>query len=213
MVRSVAGGQNAGRAVLTERVAGVVLAGGKGRRMGGADKALLVIDGEPVLERTLRVLRGCFPRVLVVSNSPERYRRFGVDVVPDEFPHQGPLAGIHAALGHLTEPYAFVVACDMPFLRREPIALLVSRLGAWDAVIPEWEGDIEPLHAIYATALRPAMDRALREGVSAIRDFLPRIRVDYVPEGVMRQVSGAEESLRNINTPEEAARFAVRLSA
>lgn len=181
--------------------------------MGGADKALLLIDGRPALERTLGILRGCFPRVLVVSNSPGRYRSFGVDVVPDEFPHQGPLAGIHAALGHVTQPYAFVVACDMPFLRREPIALLVSRIGVSDAVIPQWEGDIEPLHAIYARAVRPAMEQALRQGMGAIREFLPRIRVDFVPEGVMRQASGTEEALRNINTPEEAARFAVRLSA
>jgi len=199
--------------VVSDRVAGVILAGGQNRRMGGADKAFLTVDGRPVFERTLAVLRRCFPRVVVVSNTPEKYGCFDVEVTPDEFPGQGPLAGIHAALGRIAEPYAFVVACDMPFLRVEPIALLVGRLVAQDAVIAHWEGDIEPLHAVYATALRARIEVALREGVSAIREFLPRIQVEYVSEGLMREVAGAEESFRNINTPEEAARFAVRLSA
>ena len=198
---------------LSDRVAGVILAGGQNRRMGGADKAFLTVDGRPVFERTLAVLRHCFPRVVVVSNAPEKYRAFDVDVTADEFRGQGPLAGIHAALSRIAEPHAFVVACDMPFLRIEPIAFLVRRIGAPDAVIAHWEGDIEPLHAVYATALRERMAVALQEGVTAIRQFLPRIQVDYVAEAVMRQVPGAEESFRNINTPEEAARFAVRLSA
>lgn len=201
------------RGGLSDRVAGVILAGGQNRRMGGADKAFLTVDGRSVFERTLTVLRRCFPRVVVASNAPKKYSDFDVDVVEDEFPRQGPLAGIHAAMGRIKEPYAFVVACDMPFLRIEPIGLLVERIACQDAVIAHWDGDIEPLHAVYATALRGRMEAALRDGVSAIRDFLPRIRVEYVPEAVMRQVAGAEESFRNINTPEEAARFAVGLSA
>lgn len=198
---------------LSDNVAGVILAGGQNRRMGGADKAFLTVDGHSVFERTLEVLRRCFPRIVVASNAPEKYRSFDVEVVVDEFPRQGPLAGIHAAFGRITEPYAFVVACDMPFLRVEPIALLVERIASQDAVIACWDGDIEPLHAVYGTVLRGKMEGALREGVSAIRDFLPRIKVEYVPEASMRQVAGAEESFRNINTPEDAARFAVRLSA
>lgn len=181
--------------------------------MGGADKAFLTVEGRPVFARTLALLRGCFPRVIVVSNSPEKYGAFDVEVISDEFRGQGPLAGIHAALGRIGEPHAFVVACDMPFLRVEPIAFLVDRIAAPEAVIAHWDGDIEPLHAVYATALRDRMAVALGEGVSAIREFLPRIQVDYVPEAVMRRVPGAEESFRNINTPEEAARYAVRLSA
>jgi molybdopterin-guanine dinucleotide biosynthesis protein A len=194
-------------------VSAVILAGGRNSRMGGADKAFLTVDGQTVMQRTLRVLRGCFAQVVVVSNQPEKYAAFDVDVTWDEFRGHGPLAGIHAGLGAVRFAHAFVVACDMPFLRAEPIRYLARRLHGQDAVIPYWDGDIEPLHAIYAARLRPAMDLALRQGVSAIRDFLPGVQVDYVPEMAMRTVEGAEESFRNVNTPEEAARFAVRLSA
>lgn len=179
--------------------------------MGGADKAFLTVDGQTVFQRTLSLLQRCFPQVVVVSNRPEKYAPFDVEVTRDEFPGRGPLAGIHAGLGLLRYPYAFVVACDMPFLRVEPIAFLINCLDGQDAIVPWWDGDIEPLHAVYATGLRERMAGALRAGSHAIREFLPTIQVDYVPEVVMRTVQGADESFRNVNTPEEAARFAVQV--
>jgi molybdopterin-guanine dinucleotide biosynthesis protein A len=196
---------------LSDRVAGVILAGGQNSRMGGTDKAFLTVDGQTLFQRTLRVLRRCFPQVVVVSNRPEKYAGFEVEVTSDEFRAQGPLAGIHAGLGRVRVPYAFVVACDMPFLRVEPIAFLVHQLATQEAVIPWWDGDIEPLHAIYATALRERIGGALRRGVRAIREFIPEIEVEYLPEMVMRRVRGADESFRNVNTPEEAARFAIHV--
>lgn len=199
------------RGWVSDRVAGLILAGGKNRRMGGTDKAFLEIDGQSVFQRTLTLLRACFPQVIVVSNCPQRYHHFEVQVTQDEFPHRGPLAGIHAGLKLVELPYAFVVACDMPFLRSEPIAYLVRRVVRQDAVVPWWDGDIEPLHAVYATRLRPRMGEALRRGVGAIRDFLPSLDVEYVPESLMRKVVGADESFRNVNTPEDAARFSIQV--
>ena len=200
-----------GRGKLSDRVAGVILAGGQNRRMGGADKAFLTVDGQTVFERTLGLLRACFPQVLVVSNRPQKYASFDVQVTRDEFVGQGPLAGIHAAFSLVKLPYAFVTACDMPFLRVEPIAFLVQRIAQQDAIVPSWDGDIEPLHAVYACRLREPMERALRCGARAIREFLPSIDVEYISEETMRAVQGAEESFRNVNTPEEAARFSVHL--
>jgi molybdenum cofactor guanylyltransferase len=196
---------------VSDGVAGMILAGGQNRRMGGADKAFLTVDGRSVFERTLGVLRRCFPQVVVVSNSPEKYAHFDIELTSDTFRGRGPLAGLHAGLERVRHPYAFVVACDMPFLRVEPIAFLVGRLAGQDAVVPCWESDIEPLHALYATRLRGPLDRALRNGAGAIREFLPLIDVDYVPEDELRRVAGAEESFRNVNTPEEAARYSVQL--
>lgn len=197
--------------LIDDQVAGLILAGGQNSRMGGTDKAFLRVEGQTVFERTLTLLQRCFPQVVVVSNRPEKYACFDVQVTRDEFLGCGPLAGIHAGLRHVRLPYAFVVACDMPFLRPEPIAFVIQQLTTEDAVIPCWDGDIEPLHAVYATALRPRMGDALRRGMRAIREFLPEIHVRYVPEAIMRQVHGADESLRNVNTPEEAARFAVHV--
>ncbi|MEO8603738.1 MAG: molybdenum cofactor guanylyltransferase [bacterium] len=196
---------------LSARVAGVILAGGRNSRMGGYDKAFLRVGGQTVFERTLDVMRRCFSHVLVVSNAPEKYVDFAVDVTRDELVGIGPLGGLHAALGRVPTPYAFVTACDMPFLREEPIRYLVSRLANQDAIVPEWDGDIEPLLAIYSTRLRPRIAAAVNDGASALRDLLPEIDVDYVPQAAMARVVGAEESFRNVNTPEDAARFAVQV--
>jgi molybdopterin-guanine dinucleotide biosynthesis protein A len=179
--------------------------------MGGRDKAFLRINGETVFDRTLALLRRCFAQVVVVSNTPEKYAGFAVEVTRDELPNLGPLGGIHAALGRITTPYAFVTACDMPFLHPEPIRFLVSRLRSQEAIVPCWDGDIEPLHAIYAKSLRPRIAEAVADGARAIRDFLPRARVEFLSESLIKNVTGAEESFRNVNTPEDAARFAVQL--
>lgn len=196
---------------LSDAVAGVILAGGQNSRMGGADKAFLTVNGQTVFERTLQLLRRCFPQVVVVSNRPEKYRPFDVEVTRDEFPGRGPLAGIHAALRVVRYPYAFVVACDMPFLRVEPIRFLIERIDEQEAIVPWWDGDIEPLHAVYATALRARMGQALTGTSHSLREFLPTIRVEYIPETITCRIAGADESFRNVNTPEDAARFAVHV--
>ena len=204
-------GENGRAPRLSDTVAALILAGGQNSRMGGADKAFLRVDGQPVFQRTLALLRRCFPQVVVVSNRPERYAPYDVEVTRDEFPGYGPLAGIHAGLRLVRYPYTFVVACDMPFLRAEPIGFLVDAIATQDAIVPWWDGDIEPLHAIYASRLRTPMGEALASGCQGVRQFLPRIHVDYIPEAVMQAVPGADESFRNLNTPEEAARFAVEV--
>src|SRR5437867_833341 len=83
--------------------------------------------------------------------------------------------------------------------------VIVARSRAADAVVPRWEGDVEPLHAIYAAHCLPAMEASLRAGRYALRDFLGTIRVDYVGEAELRRVRGAAASLTNVNTPEELA--------
>lgn len=196
---------------LSTRVAGVILAGGRNSRMGGRDKAFLRVGGETVFARSLAVLRRCFAQVVVVSNRPEKYAPFAVEVVADELHDCGPLGGLHAGLGRIAAPYAFVIACDMPFLHIEPIRYLVSRLGEQDAIVPQWGGDIEPLHALYAARLRARIAGAVAHGACAMRDFLPEIGVEYVPQAAMERVPGAEEAFRNVNTPEDAARFAVQV--
>lgn len=197
--------------LLSGEVAGVVLAGGRSTRMGGADKAFLAEGGQIAMRRTIGLLRGCFAEVVVVAAEPAKFRDFDVVVTRDEFPGLGPLAGIHAAMGRVSLPYVFVLACDMPFVERSTIAFLVERLAGDDALIPCWEDDIEPLHGLYATRLRPRIEAALRSGETAIRAFLPSVRTTFVAEREMRRVPGAERSFRNINTPEDAARFHLSL--
>jgi molybdopterin-guanine dinucleotide biosynthesis protein A len=186
-------------------VTGVVLAGGRSSRMGGRDKAFAAVGGEPIAVRTLRLFRALFPQVVVATNRPDRYRGFDVETVCDLFPGRGPLAGIHAGMHVARHPHVFVAACDMPGLDADVILFLLGRIGEADAVVPRWEDDIEPLHAVYAVRLLPRIEEALAGGRHALRDFLPRVRVDYVAEDELRRISGTARSMLNVNTPEELA--------
>jgi molybdopterin-guanine dinucleotide biosynthesis protein A len=179
--------------------------------MGGADKAFLRDGRQIALRRTIDLLRTAFPEVVVVASQPEKFREYDVIVTCDEFPGLGPLAGIHAAMGRVERDYVFVLACDMPFVQRSTVAYLVDRLAGQDALIPRWEDDIEPLHGIYARRIRSDIEAALREGVTAIRSFLPAIRAEFIDEREMREIPGAAQSFLNINTPEDAARFHLSL--
>lgn len=186
-------------------VAGVILAGGRASRMGGRDKAFAAVGGEPIVARTIRIFRMLFPEVLVATNRPERFRPWDVRTVADEFPGCGPLAGLHAALRVCGEPHVFLAACDMPGLDPDAIRFLLSRIGRADAIVPRWENDVEPLHAVYATRCLPAIEATLRAGRHAMRDFLATADVDWVDEAELAAVRGAAASLTNVNTPEELA--------
>ena len=154
-------------------LSGVILAGGKSSRMGGVDKAFLTVDGLPVVERTIRLFQGCFAQTIVVTNSPEKYRKFGdAELTGDLFPNLGPLAGIHAGLSLARFPYAFVAACDMPFLQRESIEHVIRCVTNQDAVIPVWDGDIEPLHAVYRDS-PPLRDREGPTRINSVDSRLP----------------------------------------
>lgn len=186
-------------------VAGVMLAGGRATRMGGRDKAFATVGGEAIGTRTIRLFQSLFPQVIVVTHRPERFTGMGVELVPDHYPNAGPLGGIHAALRASRQPWIFVVGCDMPGLQAEPIKLLLARIDTADAIIPRWENDIEPLHAVYSVRALDVIDAALRGAHSSIRDVLPRLHVDYVPDATLRAVRGGAESLTNVNTPEDLA--------
>ena len=107
-------------------VTGILLAGGKSRRM-GEDKRYLVVGEQTLLERGLSVLRSAFQEVLVViaQDSPS----LGVDarVVRDLVPDCGSLGGLYTGLIQATTPWIFAVACDMPFLNQAVIAQFTSR--------------------------------------------------------------------------------------
>jgi len=109
-------------------------------------------------------------------------------------------------------PHLFVAACDMPALDAGVIRFLLTRItDRFDAIVPCWDGDVEPLHAVYTVRCRPLMEASLRAGRYALRDFLARLRVDWVSEAELRRVRGAARSLTNVNTPEELAAIGGRL--
>ena len=114
----------------SDQVTGIILAGGRGVRVGGEDKGLLVFNGEPIVKKVFKSLNQQVHMVVVSANRHvEEYQSFGVPVVKDRLPdYQGPLAGIEAALTVCMTPYALVVPCDAPFIRHDLAQKLYDKM-------------------------------------------------------------------------------------
>jgi FdhD protein len=187
-------------------VTAVILAGGNSTRM-KSNKALLPYRGERFIERIYRQLADIFPEVILVTNTPEMYRFLPCQTVADHFPGMGSLAGIHAGLSHSTTPHIFVVACDMPDLNDALIRQLVSKADGNDVVIPESEGGLEPLHAVYGKGCLPAMEKTLSSGKRRIVECFDQLKVTVVSREEISRIDPEFLSFRNINTPEEYFRI------
>lgn len=197
---------------LTEGVTAVILAGGNSSRMKN-NKALLPYSGELFIERIHRQLAEIFREVILVTNTPELYRFLPCRIVQDIYPAKCSLAGIHAGLAHSATPFIFTVACDMPYLNPALIRLILSRREGFDVVIPESEGGLEPLHALYGKGCLPAMEKSLAEGCGRIVDCFDPGKVAVVSRDEVAGIDPAFLSFRNINTPEEYFRFREEMMA
>lgn len=181
---------------------GVILAGGKSRRM-GQNKALMNLGGRSLVARVAEVLRTVFEARLMVTNSPEVYADLGLPMVEDVYPDKGSLGGIYSAVHHAATPYCFVVACDMPFLNTAVMQYLMAQIGNYDVVIPDVQGDMQPLHAIYSKACLEPMRRHLEGNRLKIVGFLPEVRVRTVTTAELQPLDPDLRSFQNLNTPEE----------
>ncbi|PYZ97112.1 molybdenum cofactor guanylyltransferase [Alteribacter lacisalsi] len=191
------------------KVTAVILAGGQSSRM-GKNKALLSINGLPVIERIKNVLSQSCCGMLVVANSPEQYRFLHVPVVPDRFPDSGPLAGIHAGILESGCEWHFVAACDVPLISRDVIEILLREMEdnpETDVILPKAGGRLQPMTALYRRSVLPAVEEALKSGQLKLLDALNGLDLIYVDE----QKAAAqgmdperwEQSFFNMNRPEE----------
>lgn len=183
-------------------VTGVILAGGRSRRM-GRDKAQLTIAGQTPFARMLAVFRQIFPRILIAGDRPDLARP-DVPAIPDEFPGSA-LGGLYTGLLAATTPFIFAAACDMPFPDAALVRALVRRRQGWDAVVPCPPAGPEPLFAVYGKKCLEPMRELLGKKRFRIIDIFPRIRLRLVlPE---EMPPGWERALINVNTPEELCRL------
>jgi molybdopterin-guanine dinucleotide biosynthesis protein A len=181
---------------------GIILAGGESRRM-GRDKSFLEKDGRPLIEHIIGLYAGLFSQTIVVTNTPERYRSYGVELVSDALDIRGPLTGIYSGLLGSRSEYGFVAACDMPFLNPGLITYMRTVARGRDAVVPRYAGYLEPLHAVYRKGLLTAIEAQLRTGDRRIRSIFEHVDVRYLTEEEIGRFDPERRSFMNVNTPEE----------
>jgi molybdopterin-guanine dinucleotide biosynthesis protein A len=191
-------------------VCAVVLAGGQSRRM-GVNKALLEIDGKPLIRILIDRILPVTERILISSNDSQSYSFLDFPVIPDHFPGNGPLAGFHSAMLYTTCPLYIILACDLPNLKTALLRSLVDLAEGFDAAVPRTaDGIIHPLCAVYRRTCLPSIERALARGANkVIRTFLDdRLAVRWItPE----EGRFEDADLANINTPEDLRKLKISL--
>jgi len=190
-----------------DAVTAIVLAGGRGSRLGGVDKALLEIGGRRTIDRVLGALDGLATDVVAVVNEDRLAEVAGLRRIADPEPHAGVLPALRAALDAAREPLCLLVACDMPFLQAPLLRRLVELADGYDVVIPHVEGQPQPMHAVYRRdPCRAAVADSLARGQRRMIAFLDAVRVRAVTEDEVRSVDPDLRSFFNVNTPEDLER-------
>lgn len=190
----------------------VILAGGQSRRM-GFNKALIDVNGRPIISLLIDQVRQLTNRILISSNDSSSYRFLNFPVVPDRFAGCGPLAGLHAAMRWNDCSLFIVLACDLPNLQAPLLRSLVSLAEGFDAAIPRTkDGRAHPLCAVYQRTCLPSIEHALEGGshkfIEIFLDNALAVRWIGPDEGVYKAAE-----LANINTPEDLQRLKRRLLA
>jgi molybdopterin-guanine dinucleotide biosynthesis protein A len=203
---------------MSERTA-VVLAGGRSTRFGDEDKAVADLAGAPMIRRVVDRVASAVDAVVINCRATQRAAiaealdgaAIPVTFAEDDYPDQGPMAGMATGLRAVESEYAFVVACDMPFVDPGFVDYLFERAAGHDAAVPRPEQWFETTHAVYrAAAMVEACEAALAEGKERI--VAPLFDLDFVVVDADEvREHGVPHTFENCNTREDFADAARRL--
>jgi molybdopterin molybdotransferase len=192
-----------GKANAASGVSGLVLAGGRGTRLGGRDKGWVELAGRPLIEYVLASLAPQVERLCINANRElERYQRYGLPVIEDTSLGQpGPLAGIAAGLSACPSDWLMVVPCDSPWLPADLVARLQAAALARQSPIAvvTLAGRLEPVFVLLAQRLAADCAAFLAAGGRKVSDWLARhdpVEVDF---------SDCAEAFVNLNTEHDLA--------
>jgi molybdenum cofactor guanylyltransferase len=189
----------------------VLNAGGQSSRM-GTDKALVALDGRPLLAH-VRAAVETLPDLhatILITNTPDRYAAFALPAYTDVIPGKGALGGIYSALHHSQTPYVLLAACDMPFIQagllRYMQTVLAESGDAYDIIVPRVAGHPQGTLAIYRQTCRDVVRANLDADRLKVIGFYEQMRVRYLDEAEYTPFDPQGLSFFNVNTPEDLER-------
>lgn len=188
-----------------DAITGLVLAGGRGRRLGGRDKGLVEYRGRPLIAWAIDALRPQVGRLLINANrNLDRYAALDIPVVEDRLDdYQGPLAGIASALAVISTPWLVTIPCDGPQPAPELVARLCTALAHQngDLAVASDGARLQPVHALIPRALAADLDAFLAQGGRKVEDWYRRHRI------AVADFADRADSFANLNTADDAAQL------
>lgn len=183
------------------KITALILAGGRGSRMGSVDKGLQLFKGKPMVAHVLERMSPQVDEVIINANrSIEQYAAFGHRVVPDAIDgFAGPLAGLHVGMTQATTTLLATVPCDSPFLPLDLVTRLhtAMELGNVDLAVAKTYDQAHPVFCLVKRDLEPHLREFLASGQRKIDKWYATLRVVEV------QFDDQESAFANINTEAE----------
>lgn len=145
-----------------EDITGIILSGGRSVRM-GSNKSLIELGGMTAIERTVELMSGLFPKLILSTNTPNEFAFLGLEMVEDLHHDVGPLAGIHAGLSASNTDRNFIIPCDMPLMTAAVIRLLVEAPTDRRITVADAEGCIQQLPGLFHRSCIPVIEAIIDE--------------------------------------------------
>lgn len=211
----------------------IILCGGRSTRF-GTDKALLAIDGVPMVAYVADRVSCIVDEIILAARDPEQRETLAevskilddAPIVCDSVAGYGPVAGVLAGLLASGSAYSVCLACDLPHVSPDVVDALfryaegrdsvgaagatgdTGATGVADVVIPQHpDGTLEPLHAVYGRSMIHACQGAIEEGAHTVRSAITLVRrVVYVPTESLRRFDPDLRTFLNVNYPEDLGR-------
>jgi molybdopterin-guanine dinucleotide biosynthesis protein A len=191
------------------KLGGIVLCGGRSRRM-GREKAWLPFGSELSLQRVVRIVQESADPVVVVAAPSQQLPELPdeVEILRDSVEGRGPLQGIAAGLAALSgsADAAFVSSCDAPLLTSRFIRRMADLLGDRSIAVPSTDGHFHPLSAVYRVDALPTVEQLLAESRLRPAFLFDELPTRVVADDDLKQADPTLASIRNVNTPEEYER-------
>lgn len=185
---------------------GVILAGGAGKRLGGVDKGLINLGGQPLVEHVLGTLEPQVDKVMIVANRHlDSYAAYGHDILSDSLPgFAGPLAGMLAALRRVAtlnhRSRCLFVPVDAPLLPDNLADRLNESAGRRELAVVKTIDGLQPVCCLVGTEYLDCLEADFEAGERSPAAWLKRHKATPV------NFSEVREAIWSLNTPEELAR-------
>ncbi len=186
---------------MKQKITGLILAGGRGSRMGEVDKGLQVFRNQPMIAHVIARLGPQVDHIIINANrNIDTYQTFGHRVLADAIDgFAGPLAGLHIGMAHATTPLIATAPCDSPFLPLDLVARLHTALenASADLAVAKTFEQPHPVFCLTKTALEPHLRAFLESGQRKIDKWYASLKVVEVA------FDDQESAFANINTLDE----------
>lgn len=185
----------------------IILAGGKGSRLGYVDKAFLKYNGRFFIDILIEKLTD-FKEVIVVTNSPEKYARYvedykysnSIKIVTDKIKDIGPIGGIYTGLLTSKSNENFIISCDTPFISEDFIRYMRELSGDYLIAVPIHETNMEPLCAIYKKDIIKNIEKSIEEKKYRVNSIFDKNLIKWIELEKFLDKEMIVKSFYNVNT-------------